>query len=212
MSIKRVTIPAHYNLEGILRTGSRGAGVVICHPNPLYGGSMFNNVVDAIEEGFSSKNFTALRFNFRGVGESAGVYGGGDGEIDDLTAALSFLKSHLSSDAHVTLAGYSFGAWICSRAAARLGNIDRLFLVAYPFAFYGTEELKAFSGKIYLVGGTRDELGPKEALLDFYQNLALIDKYLKIIPTDHFYWGKEEEIAQLIREQVGLEDQSGTGD
>jgi uncharacterized protein len=206
MSIKRVTIPSDYNLEGLLRMGSPDAGVVICHPHPLYGGSMFNNVVDAIEEGFSSKGLTTLRFNFRGVGESEGEYGEGDGEVDDLAAALRFFKTHLSADSHIILAGYSFGAWICSRAASRADNIDVLFLVAYPFAFYGTEELRTFSGKLYFVGGTRDEIGPADDLTKFYQSLPLVYKYLKIIPTDHFYGGKEREIVEFIREQVSVSD------
>jgi uncharacterized protein len=206
MSIKRVTIPSDYNLEGMLRSGSPDTGVVICHPHPLYGGSMFNNVVDAMEEGFSSKGFTTLRFNFRGVGASGGTYGEGDGEVDDLAAALRFLKGELSEDARTILAGYSFGAWICSRAASRIGNVDCLFLVAYPFAFYGTEELKSYSGKLYFVGGTHDEIGPADDLTKFYRSLPLVHKFLKIVPTDHFYGGKEGEIVEFIREQVSVSD------
>jgi alpha/beta superfamily hydrolase len=76
--------------------------------------------------------------------------------------------------------------------------------VAYPFAFYGTEELKSFSGKIYFIGGTHDEIGPADALLEFYNNLPLVDKYLKIIPTDHFYGGKEGEIVEFIKDQVSV--------
>ena len=205
MSIKRVTIQSDYKLEGILRTGSLQKGVVICHPHPLYGGSMFSNVVDAMDDGFSSKGFTTLRFNFRGVGGSAGHYGEGNGEVNDLAAAVGFLKDNLSQDARIVLAGYSFGAWICSRAASRLG-VGYLFLVAYPFAFYGTDELRAFSGNLYFVGGTRDEIGPADALMKFYKSLPLVDKNLKIIPTDHFYLGKEEEIAEFIREQVIIPD------
>ena len=189
-----------------MRTGSAEKGAVICHPHPLYGGSMFNNVVDAMDEGFSSKGFTTLRFNFRGVGGSEGAYGEGEGEVHDLTAAVAFLKDQLGADSHVILAGYSFGAWICSRAASRIGSIECLFLVAYPFAFYGTKELRSYSGKLYFVGGTRDEIGPVDALTEFYKSLPLVDKNLKIIPTDHFYGGKEGEIAEFIREQVNLPD------
>ncbi|HBE45275.1 MAG TPA: hypothetical protein DDW17_07480, partial [Deltaproteobacteria bacterium] len=80
MSIQRVTIQSDYPLEGILHENNRNAGVVICHPHSLYGGSMFNNVVDALEQGFSAKGFTTLKFNFRGVGKSEGVYDEGKGE------------------------------------------------------------------------------------------------------------------------------------
>jgi uncharacterized protein len=208
MSIKRVTIPSVYSLEGVLREGRPDRGVVIAHPHPLYGGSMLNNVVDAIEEGFALKGFTTLRFNFRGVGGSGGSYGDGEGETDDGEACLRYLKGRLSVDAEVMLAGYSFGAWISSRVAFRTGHRDGLFLVAYPFGFYGTEELSAYGGPIYFVGGTRDEIGPEADLLKLYESLATEDKYLKIIPTDHFYGGKEGEIMRFIEEQVHLDGQS----
>ncbi len=207
MSIKRVTIPSAYSLEAMFSEGADNAGVVISHPHPLYGGDMSNNVVEAMEKGFSIKGFTTLRFNFRGVGGSDGLYDEGVGEVDDMLAALQFLREHLRKNARVILAGYSFGAWMCSKAAARAGNVDALFLVAYPFAFYGTDELKAFSGPVYFVGGSYDDVGPADALLAFYKDLPRTDKHLKIIPTSHFFAGKESEIVEFIRETV--DDQEG---
>ena len=204
MSTKRVTIPSKHGLEAILHTGSTRGGVVICHPHPLYGGDMHNNVVGAMEDGFSSKGLTTLRFNFRGVGASGGFYDEGEGETDDLVAALRFLRSEIGEDAFTILAGYSFGAWICGKAALRADAVDALFLVAYPFSVYSAEGLKPFPGAIYFVGGARDEIGPVDALLAFYKGLTIIDKHVKIIPTDHFYGGKEGEIAGFIKEQVHL--------
>ncbi len=204
MSIKRVTIPSSPRLEGILKEDGPHAGVVICHPHPLYGGDMFSNVVEAMEEGFSSKGFTTLRFNFRGVGKSEGIWDEGKGEVDDLLAARTFLESHLDPHASIILAGYSFGAWICSKAAIRAPEADGLFLVAYPFAFYDTGELSRFRGKVYFVAGTRDDIGPVDALTGFYRDFPLVDKYLKIIPSDHFYRGKEGEIVDFIKENVTL--------
>ncbi len=202
MSIERVSIQSCYAVEGMLRIKSRNAGVVICHPHPLYGGSMHNNVVDAVDEGFFSAGFTTLRFNFRGVGGSGGYYDEGEGEVDDLIACLDFLKTRLNDDAYVMLAGYSFGAWICSKAADKVDGISGMFLVAYPFAFYETTELKKFNKRIYFVGGDRDDISPLDALVKFYKDLPVFDKYLKIIPTDHFYAGKEKEIIEFIKENV----------
>jgi len=202
MSIKRVSIQSAYTVEGALRENKRDRGVVICHPHPLYGGSMNNNVVDAIEQGFFAKGFTTLRFNFRGVGLSGGYYDEGNGEVDDLVASLEFLKSHLDENAVIVLAGYSFGAWICSRAAQGIGNISAMFLVAYPFAFYETTELKRFNKKIFFVGGEHDDISPLDALLKFYREFPVVEKYLKIIPTDHFYWGKDQEITEFIKENI----------
>jgi len=79
MSIKRVLIQSDDRLEGVLREGSGNRGVVICHPHPLYGGSMQNNVVSALEQGFFRAGFSTLKFNFRGVGGSSGEYDEGAG-------------------------------------------------------------------------------------------------------------------------------------
>jgi alpha/beta superfamily hydrolase len=191
MSTKRVSIEGGYKLEGILNKNSQGGGVVICHPHPLYGGDMHNNVVNAIEEGFADKGFTTLRFNFRGVGASEGSYGEGHGEVEDLVGAVEFL---------IMLAGYSFGAWICSMAAPKLERLDGLFLVSYPFAFYESSTLRTYEEKIFLVGGETDDIGPVAQLIDVYKAMPSIQKSLKIIPTDHFYWGKKDEITQFIKE------------
>ncbi|MCX5818201.1 MAG: dienelactone hydrolase family protein [Proteobacteria bacterium] len=204
MSIERVSIQSAYVIEGVLKKNRKEAGVVICHPHPLYGGSMHNNVVDAIEEGFSSKGFTTLRFNFRGVGMSGGFYDEGEGEVSDLIASWDFLKARLDDNACIVLAGYSFGAWICSKAAVKVNNIAAMFLVAYPFAFYETTELKQFNKKIYFVGGEHDDISPVDALLKFYKEFPVVEKYLKIISTDHFYGRKEQEIIEFIKENVQL--------
>jgi len=207
MSIQRVTIQSDYPLEGILHENNRDSGIVICHPHSLYGGSMFNNVVDAIEEGFSRKGFTTLKFNFRGVGESKGVYDEGKGEVHDLLAALKFLRDHIDKNAFTLLSGYSFGAWIASKAALLDEGIDGLFLVAYPFAFYNAYEIKGFKKTIYLIGGMYDDIGPVRALLECYKGLSITEKYLKLIPSSHFFDGKEEDIINFIIENVTISSQ-----
>lgn len=202
MSIKRVFIEGTWKLEGVLNENSKRGGVVICHPHPLYGGDMHNNVVSAIEEGFAAQGYTTLRFNFRGVGGSSGVYGNGDGEIEDLAEAVKFLEEHIENDGVIMLAGYSFGAWICSMAAPKVERLSGLFLVSYPFAIYENEALKKYEGTIFLVGGESDDIGPIAQLMDVYKAMPTIQKSLKIIPTDHFYWGREAEITDFIKEVV----------
>jgi hypothetical protein len=204
MSTKRVFVQGEYKLDGILNENSRRGGVVICHPHPLYGGDMHNNVVIAIEEGFAHQGFTTLRFDFRGVGVSEGSYGEGQGELEDVISALEFLGAQIDRDAQIMLAGYSFGAWICSMAAPRLEKLDGLFLVSYPFAFYDSGTLRNYTRKIFLVGGESDDIGPLPQLLDVYKAMPTIDKSLKIIPTDHFYRGKEEEIRDFIKDLLFL--------
>lgn len=202
MSIERVTIESDQGVEGLLRRQSRKAGVVVCHPHPLYGGNMYNNVVSAIEDGYAAQGFTTLIFNFRGVGDSKGEYDEGDGEVRDATAAYGVLKEHLDNDAHITLAGYSFGAWVISRSALEIDRFDSLFLVSFPCLIYKYEHLKGFSKEIIIVGGTYDDIAPMDDLYDLYKNLTTLDKHLKVIDTTHFYAGKEMELIDFIKETV----------
>ena len=112
------------NLEGRLvspRRAETGAGVVICHPHPLYGGSMDNNVVYAVSKALAEKGITSLCFNFRGVGRSEGLHDDGRGEIDDTLAAIAFLAGCSEIDSgRVGLAGYSFGGAVALNAACLL--------------------------------------------------------------------------------------------
>ena len=114
---------------------------------------MYNNVVEAVEEGFVLSGFSTLRFNFRGVGDSEGAYDEGNGEVNDAIAACRFMRDLLGAGSRLVLAGYSFGAWVASRAAARIQGLKDLFLVAYPFSRYEPSELRAFEGRLYFVGG-----------------------------------------------------------
>src|SRR5579872_6831057 len=125
MKEESVNIPSgNLKLEALIAkppgvVTSRGA--VVCHPHPLYGGSMYNNVVEAILDALWKRNFATLRFNFRGVGASEGEHSGGLGEVDDAKAAMQFLLTQqgIANDRAV-VAGYSFGAAMAMRAGVDL--------------------------------------------------------------------------------------------
>ncbi|MEN6616337.1 MAG: alpha/beta fold hydrolase [Syntrophorhabdus sp.] len=202
MSIERVIIGSDQGLEAMLRLQSKKAGVVICHPHPLYGGNMYNNVVSAIEDGYAAQGFSTLIFNFRGVGNSEGGYDEGEGEVRDAVAAYNHLAKHLDDDARITLAGYSFGAWVMSRAALEIDKFDTLFLVSFPCLIYKYEHIKHFNKEIIVVGGTYDDIAPMDDLYELYQGLTTLDKHLKVINTTHFYAGKETELIDFIKETV----------
>jgi hypothetical protein len=206
VSTTRVAIVGQESLEGVLREGTGWGGVVLCHPHPLYGGSMDNNVVEAMEEAFSLIGFSTVRFNFRGVGSSTGAYDGGEGEVEDVLAACRFMRERGRADERLVLAGYSFGAWVSARAASRIEGPVDLFLVAYPFSVYGSDALRSFRGPIRFVGGSLDEISPLDDLMALYKELKT-DKSLRVIPASHFFEGREEEIADFIREIFG----PGTG-
>src|ERR1700680_2219706 len=108
-------------------------GAVVCHPHPLYGGSMYNNVVDAVLAAMWKKEWATLRFNFRGVGESEGEHGGGAGEAEDAAAAIAFLTSQAGVPREgAVLAGYSFGSIATVNASSKIKNLGGLVLVALP--------------------------------------------------------------------------------
>jgi uncharacterized protein len=201
VSTRRLVIHAEERLEAVLQEGTGKGGVVICHPHPLYGGSMENGVVNAIEDGFHEVGFTTLKFNFRGVGGSTGRYADGVGETTDVLAACSVIKERAGKDERFVLAGYSFGAWVAGMAVAGVGQAVDLFLVAYPFSAYSPEGLGSFRGRIHLVGGSSDEISPVDDLLSFYKGLEC-EKYLKIIPSTHFFDGREREISEFVVESL----------
>ena len=202
MSTRRVTIPSDGALEAILRERGRAGGAVICHPHPQFGGSMYNNVVEAIEEGFVLSGFSTLRFNFRGVGYSEGTYDEGNGEIRDAVAACAFMRNLLDRDGRLVLAGYSFGAWVAGRAAGHIQGLEDLFLMAYPFSRYEPAELRAFEGRLYFVGGSLDDVSPLDQLLSLYQEVQT-EKWVKVLPSSHFFPGVEREIRDFVRQMFG---------
>lgn len=199
MSIQRVVVNGVESLEGIVRDGAGTGGVVICHPHPLYGGDLHNSVVGAMETGFSEAGFTTLKFNFRGVGNSTGRYDGCDGETEDVVAACRFLREKAADSGRFVLAGYSFGAWASVRALAKVPFLTDLFLVALPFSMGGSDGARDFPGKIYFVGGSRDDISPLDDLLSFYKGLKG-EKFLKVVPASHFFEGREDEISEFIVE------------
>src|SRR5271163_4574495 len=125
MKEQRVTFASGVlTLEGLLARpeGAKPVrGAVVCHPHPLYGGSMYNNVVDAVLAAMWKKEWATLRFNFRGVGESEGEHDGGAGEAEDVAAAMAFVTSLSGVQPEgAVLAGYSFGSIAALTAAPKI--------------------------------------------------------------------------------------------
>src|SRR5262249_49861115 len=122
------------SLEALLALPpSPPAGVVICHPHPLYGGDMENPVVVRVQEACAALDLATLRFNFRGVGASGGVHGGGVGEQEDAASALDALAKAMGSGTPA-IAGYSFGSRIAALVGSRDGRVGGIALLAPPLA------------------------------------------------------------------------------
>jgi uncharacterized protein len=189
-------------LEGLSAKPSGGAaarGAVVCHPHPLYGGSMHNNVVEAILEALWKLGFATLRFNFRGVGASEGEHAGGAGEIEDAKAAMQFLLSQpgVAGDGAV-MAGYSFGAAMAMRSGAVLTEVATIAAIALPVGM-GDFSFAAGSGKkIVLVAGDRDSYCPKRGITELAE---ICSAQLRILDgADHFFGGYEDALTNSLVE------------
>lgn len=169
---------------------------VICHPHPLYGGSMDNNVVAALADACLAAGCLTLRFNFRGVGGSDGGYGEFSGECDDARAALAFVSTH-ADGLPVVMAGYSFGALVALTVGVDTPAVQRLIAVAPPLAMAPHAPL-AGAKETLLIAGDRDSYCPPAALAQAGERLAQRGTVRVIAGADHFLVGREGEIEQAV--------------
>jgi uncharacterized protein len=188
-------------LEGMIArpasTAQRGA--VVCHPHPLYGGSMFNNVVEAALEAMWRLDWATLRFNFRGVGNSEGDHSGGTGEAGDAAAAVRFLAGELAlSSQKIALAGYSFGAMAAMNAVSLLPDLGALILIALPLRMAQAEALKQLNAPIVLAAGDHDNYCPPAQLQALHQALGSRAQLKIINGADHFFGGYEAQLADAV--------------
>jgi alpha/beta superfamily hydrolase len=168
---------------------------VVCHPHPLYGGTMQNKVVHTLARAMQELGAPTLRFNFRGVGASAGTHDGGVGEIEDAVAAAEWARRRWVCD-RLWLAGFSFGAAIALQAAPRLGP-ERLVTVAPPVARFGRVPERPNAAWL-VVQGDADELvdaaevGRWVAAYDPPPELKLL------AGAEHFFHGRLAELREAV--------------
>lgn len=200
-------------LEGILRDATPPVrrAAIVCHPHPLFGGTMHNKVVFRIARAFQEAGFAVLRFNFRGTGRSAGAHDEGRGEQDDLRAAMAFIEQQYAG-AEVWLAGFSFGAAVMLRAACGDRRVRALIAAGAPVSKYDFSRLAHCGHPKLFVQGALDEYGSPDELARFVAGLDE-PKVMKVIAgADHFFAGHLDELAQAVAEfiaQTGNEPVSG---
>lgn len=198
---EQVTIRSRgIKLEGIFWRGCPTRGAVVTHPHPLYGGDMFNPVVEAIACAYQKAGFAVLRFNFRGTGKSAGTHDQGIGEQVDVTAAVDYLKTEGIQQVH--LAGYSFGAWVNSMAAHDDMVLDGMTMVAPPVAFINFESGVRLPHLSAVVAGSRDEIAPPDLIQPLLGQWNP-DARMEIIDgADHFFFGYLDEVIRRLDQQL----------
>ena len=157
---------------------------------------MDNPVVIRITEVAQTLGLATLRFNFRGVGSSSGVHGGGEAEREDLRTALGVLAGHLPVGVAPGLAGYSFGAWVSARVAAEGYPVPALALVAPPLQMRALDFLDRTPGPTLLVAGTRDQYCAVNDLERLGQRLGAEVAIIK--GAEHFFFGKLFPMGQAV--------------
>lgn len=170
---------------------ARGIALV-AHPHPLHGGTLDNKVVQTLARAFIELGYVALRPNFRGVGASEGSHDAGRGEVDDLAATLASAQQEFGAGKPV-LAGFSFGAAMQTRLAARVAP-ERLLLVGLAVKRI---EVGAVPVDTLVIHGERDETVPLADVLDWARPL---DQPVIVVPgTDHFFHGKLNVLRGIVR-------------
>jgi alpha/beta superfamily hydrolase len=190
-------------LEALLNVGSPDAPytAIVCHPHPVYGGTLHNKVVFHAMKALNNLGLPVLRFNFRGAGLSHGEHDQGAGEIDDVRTALDWLdrEFHLP----IVFAGFSFGAAIGLRAAAPDPRVPALISLGTPIApvdnrSYNYDFLTASLKPKLFVSGSRDQFASKAKLEALVQSLPEPKKLVIIEAADHFFEGRLREMRETV--------------
>lgn len=178
---------------------------IVCHPHPLFGGTMHNKVVFRISRAFQNAGFAVLRFNFRGAGSSEGRHDNGRGEQDDLLAAIELIENRYPG-AEVWLAGFSFGSVVMLRAAACDNRVRAFVAAGVPVSKYDFTGIARCNKPKLFVQGSLDEVGSAADMERFF---AVLDepKELRIIEgADHFFEGRLVELAEAVSSFIASVD------
>jgi len=172
------------------------ATAVILHPHPLHGGTMHNKVVHTLARAFGELGVASVRFNFRGVGSSAGVFAHGEGETDDALAVIAWLRQQRPG-IPVWLAGFSFGATVALRAAAS-AQVSGLITVAPAVHLYDYSALALPRCPWLLIQGEADEVVPVEMVRDWLSGIAVQPQTLFLPGVSHFFHGHLTELKSAL--------------
>ena len=171
---------------------------VILHPHPVYGGTMNNRVVYQIYHCYVRRGFSVLRFNFRGVGRSAGEYDEGTGELTDAAAALDWLQANNPDAPQCWIGGFSFGAWVAMQLLMRRPEITGFVAIAPPASIYDFSFLAPCPSSGLLMHGRDDQVVPVEEVDALATKLSaqrdITVDYRVLDGADHFFKDKTEDL------------------
>jgi len=195
-------------LEALLNTGNPDAAyaALVCHPHPLYGGTLHNKVVFNAMKALNSFGFPVLRFNFRGTGLSHGEHDHGAGEVDDVRAALDWLHDEFHRP--LIFAGFSFGAAVGLRAACSDSRVKAAIGLGLPVSpiddrSYDLSFLAGCAKPKLFVSGDRDQFGSATRLQALVGSVPEPKKLVLIAGGDHFFEGRLRELRETVEQWVG---------
>jgi alpha/beta superfamily hydrolase len=174
---------------------------LICHPNPVQGGTMLNKVVSTLQRTARDAGLITLRFNYRGVGASAGSHDMGTGEVDDAQSAAQWLRAR-HPELPVTLFGFSFGGFVAASLGGRLEakgeTLAHLFMIAPAVMRLGDQDPLPQHGSLTLIQPETDEVIDPQLVYDWSDALDRPHELLKVAECGHFFHGKLTDLKDLI--------------
>ncbi|MBB6243591.1 alpha/beta fold hydrolase [Rhodanobacter sp. MP1X3] len=179
---------------------ARRGVAVICHPNPVQGGTMHNKVVTMAERALRESGLDTVRFNFRGTGNSPGEYDNGKGEGDDLAAVVAWVRRMRPDDA-LWLAGFSFGSYVTISRAAQL-HADALISIAPPVGRWAFGELAVPTCPWLVVQGEADEVVEPQAVFDWIDALEKKPELVRMPDTSHFFHRRLMDLRGAIKHTI----------
>ena len=191
------------NLEGVVAQPDGDSGplpaIVMCHPHPLFGGNMDNNVVLAITFALTERGFATLRFNFRGVGNSEGEHAKGEEEGEDVLSALAMLKAWPGVDGkRIGLAGYSFGSSVVLGSASAQKKAKAMALISPPLRAVESTPLKNGKQPVFIISGDKDKLVQSDGLEPALESFKNRPECQIVEGADHYWAGFEGQLVPQV--------------
>ena len=174
-----------------------GEAALLCHPHPLFGGTMHNKVVYRAARALRRRGSVVLRFNFRGVNRSEGLHALGVGEVEDARAALGWLRDRYPSLPYA-LAGFSFGARVIASLGCETAGASRLIALGLPTRGIDVRALRSCPIPKYFISSTRDEFAPRSEMEALYAEIAEPKHMIWIDAEDHFFRGALDELEKSV--------------
>lgn len=184
-------------LETLPEGSHQGITAILCHPHPLFGGTMDNKVISALARACDALNIACVRFNYRGVGESAGVYGEMEGEVADCRAIIDWVLERRPHD-QIWLMGFSFGSYIAARNVEASPHVTQLITVAPSVEHADFSVIPPISCPWLIIMGEEDEVVPPQSVFDFADNRPEHPTLVKMPQTSHFFHRKLVDLKTIV--------------